>query len=194
MTKLKNLVYVGQVFYELTVINDSLIYKNGKYYILCSCSCGNVKEIRKDCLFDKREGKRIKSCGCRVNINSTVKKRRPESMYNVLYRSCKTGAKSRGLEFSILREDHKNIITKNCCYCGAKPSVFQLIGKRKALVGVPVPYNGVDRVNSNAGYVIENCVPCCERCNKMKMDSSVDDFMDQILKIHNHQNTLRGIV
>ena len=46
--------------------------------------------------------------------------------------------------------------------------------------------NGVDRVNSDLGYEIENCVPCCYRCNSMKMDTSLNEFKDHITKVYNH--------
>lgn len=180
-------VYIGQVFYELEVISDVPIYKNKKSYILCKCSCGNVKEIRKDNLFDKRESKRCKSCGCQKPNKRGFKKRGEKSMYSTLYRNCKSLAKNRQIEFSLLKEDHTKIVKGNCYYCGSPPKLAQRVGKNKSLVGIPVLYNGVDRIDSNEGYSIENCVSCCELCNKMKMNLSVEDFMNKVLKIHTYQ-------
>ena len=34
----------------------------------------------------------------------------------------------------------------------------------------------VDRVNSNMGYTVVNCVSCCETCNTAKNDMSLDDW------------------
>ena len=183
-------VYTGQVFYDLTVINSTPIYKNRKPYILCKCSCGNIREIRKDNLFDKRENRRTKSCGCKQTQNRKTKTRRPESMYSTLYRSCKSLAVNRGLEFSLLKEEHTNIIQQNCYYCGSPPKLGQRVGKYKSMVGVPVVYNGVDRINSDIGYIIDNCVPCCDICNKMKMQYSVEQFMNKVLEIYEHQRNL----
>ncbi len=35
---------------------------------------------------------------------------------------------------------------------------------------------GVDRINNCEGYVTGNIVPCCQSCNKMKLDYSIDEF------------------
>jgi hypothetical protein len=46
---------------------------------------------------------------------------------------------------------------------------------------------GLDRVNNKKGYVIENVVPCCEICNRMKMTLSKGGFIRQcslIVKKH----------
>jgi len=185
-------VYEGQICYELTVINSTVIYKNKKSYILCKCSCGNIKEIRKDNLFDKRENKRTKSCGCKQSQNRKTKIRRPESMYSTLYTSCKSSAINRKIEFGLLKEQHTEIIQKECHYCGSPPKLGQRVGKYKSVVGTPVIYNGVDRINSNIGYIISNCVPCCSICNKMKMQYSVEDFMKKTLEIYSHQKKLNG--
>jgi hypothetical protein len=187
MTTRKLDVYVGQVFYELTVISNAPIYKSKRAHILCKCSCGNIKEIRKDYLFDKVESKRCKSCGCKKNNNRKFKKRREGSMYSTLYRNCKSSAKNRKIEFSLLKEDHIKLVKENCFYCGSSPKLGQRIGKNAVLVGIPVYYNGIDRINSNDGYSKENCVSCCELCNKMKIDFSIDNFMEKVLKIHKHQ-------
>ena len=46
---------------------------------------------------------------------------------------------------------------------------------------------GIDRVDSNKFYDIDNCVPCCEECNKMKLNMTTDKFLGHIEKIHNYQ-------
>jgi hypothetical protein len=45
------------------------------------------------------------------------------------------------------------IVVKPCYYCGEINS-----GE----------VNGIDRINNDIGYTSENCVPCCEICNRMK--------------------------
>ena len=49
-----------------------------------------------------------------------------------------------------------------------------------------VKYNGVDRINSSDGYIADNCVPCCETCNRMKMDHDLHDFLEHVKKIVIH--------
>lgn len=127
-------VHLGEVFYELTVIDPSPIRKNRRAYVKCKCSCGNIKYLRKDYLLSKIESRRVKSCGCKKNENRAYKKRRPESMYSTLYRNCKSLAKDRGIEFHLLKEEHIELIKKDCYYCGSPPKLGQRVGKHKAMV------------------------------------------------------------
>ena len=47
-------------------------------------------------------------------------------------------------------------------------------------------YNGIDRVDSDGGYVTGNVVPCCWPCNRMKMDMVHADFLRHVGKIYGH--------
>jgi hypothetical protein len=47
--------------------------------------------------------------------------------------------------------------------------------------------NGIDRIDSSKEYSVENCVPCCKKCNIMKNVYSMTDFIDQVHKISNFQ-------
>lgn len=61
MAKFKDLS--GQTFGKLTVICISRKVKSGKrerYYWKCKCDCGNMKEVRTDCLTYGM----VRSCGC----------------------------------------------------------------------------------------------------------------------------------
>lgn len=44
--------------------------------------------------------------------------------------------------------------------------------------------NGIDRLDSNIGYNIENCVTCCKQCNIMKNVWSEKDFLNKIKEIY----------
>ena len=44
----------------------------------------------------------------------------------------------------------------------------------------PVRINGIDRINSDKGYTIDNCVPCCAQCNHMKLDYTTEEFLTKI--------------
>lgn len=43
---------------------------------------------------------------------------------------------------------------------------------------------GVDRVDSSKGYTIDNVVPCCDICNRMKLDKDITEFFDTIKRIY----------
>jgi len=41
----------------------------------------------------------------------------------------------------------------------------------------PYVWNGVDRVDNNIGYTLENCVPCNGVVNKAKLTMSKEQFI-----------------
>lgn len=87
-------------------------------------------------------------------------------------------------DFELTLEQFSKLIHNNCVYCGAPPeknSDFYQSLRRKSVDDVPV--NGIDRIDSNKGYIIGNCVPCCSYCNRMKSDISFDKFKNKILTI-----------
>lgn len=46
---------------------------------------------------------------------------------------------------------------------------------------------GFDRINSNLGYTIDNITPACGDCNKMKLDTNLDQFIERVRNIYiNH--------
>lgn len=79
--------------------------------------------------------------------------------------SYKTSAKKRMLEFNLTKEEFYSFLSLKCHYCGVSSA------------------NGIDRVDSLAGYKIENCVPCCSTCNYMKRDMGYKEFLDHIKRI-----------
>lgn len=82
---------------------------------------------------------------------------RAKAKYNI-YRN---NAKQRGHSFNITKDEFNNLLTQNCHYCNSKDNI------------------GVDRIDSLIGYVIENCVSCCNICNRMKGTYSIKDFLKQ---------------
>lgn len=101
-------------------------------------------------------------------------KRNPKTMDKIRrlpgqrFSGAKSAAKRRGLEWTISREDFEILITKPCEYC---------------LELFPNTGSGLDRKDSNLGYIITNVVPCCVRCNKMKNMYLTYDEMKMIWKV-----------
>ena len=77
----------------------------------------------------------------------------------------------RGFTFTISLEEFIVFWNKNCFYCGDK------------IDGI-----GLDRIDSNTGYEIENVVSCCRKCNMMKATSTYSFFINQCKKIVEHHN------
>lgn len=46
--------------------------------------------------------------------------------------------------------------------------------------------NGIDRVDNTQGYTLANAVPCCKRCNQLKSDMQLKEFLSQIERILSH--------
>lgn len=83
------------------------------------------------------------------------------------------GARKRGLEISISRENIAEMITSPCIYCG-KESVFE--GRKTS--------SGIDRADNTKGYIKGNCVPCCMFCNSCKNSRTIDDFENHIINMY----------
>ena len=191
-------IKVGDVFNYLTVIDDksvSFVDPSGKKRrtVLCKCKCGKELLVRVDGLFSESKKHNRKSCGCTKNFINGINaqsRRKPESVYRFLYERYKSSAKQRNIVFGLSRCDYDSIIKNNCHYCGSNAELKQPKRREGDLVGVPVHYNGIDRIDSNVGYEIDNCVSCCTRCNYMKSNMDVSLFTEHILKIANHLKTL----
>lgn len=91
------------------------------------------------------------------------------------YKKYEIGAKKRGLSFELSLDEFDEITKMPCEYCG---------GYSDELNGIK--FNGVDRIVSSEGYTSKNSVPCCEMCNRMKLDYDLEDFLEHVKKIVNN--------
>ena len=88
-------------------------------------------------------------------------------------------------------DEFKSFLHQNCFYCDGEPSsVYQIKNSKTGEIraGLPLIYNGIDRLNNEIGYTTENCVTCCETCNRMKMKYDYNFFINHITKIFNKIN------
>ena len=173
----------GQRFGRLMVISRSPNRKNWRAMWLCQCDCGKKKIIRADNL---RRGL-TKSCGCLVgewSKNNPPNKKYKLGLANMhaLISKYKTGAKKRGLKFELTEERFEEITQRDCFYCGTKPNNVANI---KSCNG-SYTYNGIDRVDNNKGYIIDNVVTCCYICNRRKGKSNLQEYKDWIERSYNN--------
>lgn len=146
-------------------------------YVECLCICGNTKEYRRELILKNK----ITNCGC-LNKGKTNSHPKGEAYLTYLIKRCKEGVDRRCLgKIELSREEFKEIITKCCTYCGILPQT-PTSKDSKTYNGV-FPHNGIDRVNSDISYVLENCVSCCYTCNIMKNDNTLNYFIEQSNKI-----------
>lgn len=147
-------------------------YKQGSWEIL-EFPSGSLKALmRCDCGYEgwkyisnlsSHKSRRCQNC---------VRKSPEEKTYN----SVVATANRRGIKWNLSLEDWKLLADANCSYCGSEPS--NLISSLGYL------YNGVDRVDSNGCYSVENCVTSCRFCNRSKSDMSEELFLDWVKRIY----------
>lgn len=95
-------------------------------------------------------------------------------------------------EFKLTLDDWTSLIHSNCHYCGAEPNSNNQYHNRRKTNPEPFYMNGIDRIDPNQGYTLENCVPCCSICNRMKWDLPYNEWinhMHQILKYTRESST-----
>ena len=61
-------------------------------------------------------------------------------------------------------------------------------GTNEVRTGIPITYNGIDRIDSNHHYTTKNTVTACKRCNTGKMQQTYDEFLQLIISIYNNLN------
>lgn len=96
----------------------------------------------------------------------------------VIFRDYKKNARRRGFFFELTKTDFLRFIEGDCFYCGSPPN------RRKFSSSNNIFYNGIDRLDSKKDYTMDNCVPCCFRCNRMKNEFALDFFIQAVKDIY----------
>lgn len=87
------------------------------------------------------------------------------------FKKSKSTAKRSGVIFGLTFEEYSQIISKPCYYCDGFFS--------KVTAG-----SGLDKLNPCEGYVVGNCVSCCDTCNTLKNSVfSPEETMAAVLAI-----------
>lgn len=134
------------------------------YYKVKCTKCGHI-HVK---LYNKTNWLNYKGCQRCVASFDDSKLNRLKNVY-------KSNAKVRNISWDLTDFEFLELVTKSCAYCGHTQE-----------------YNGIDRIDSNKGYTINNCVPCCSWCNTMKLDHSLEEFLQHITNIYNFQKEKQG--
>ena len=89
----------------------------------------------------------------------------------------KKGAKNRGVKWALNDRHALDLITDNCLYCGS----------------VPDSTNGIDRVDNLQGYVEDNVVTACRRCNRAKHTQTLPEFLNQVERVAGRLDMLANL-
>lgn len=149
-------------------------------YWICEClKCGSITSK------STQNIKHCKSCGCeQYKKDSKAKgsgrktKEGTNFYINCLISIYKGNAKNRNIDFALEYDDFEKLVTGECFYCGDKET-NKLIKKNYP----PYYYNGIDRIDNSMGYTKDNCVSCCEFCNKAKRNIPIEKFYEKCIKI-----------
>jgi 5-methylcytosine-specific restriction endonuclease McrA len=185
--KVRRIVYeIGMRFNNFIIVDkaDTLKTDFGRTYTRwkCLCDCGKeflgtTKSIKK--------GK--KSCGC-LSIENQYKKLPAEIvMINIKYGHYISCAKRRNLDWNLNIEQFTDIVKNSCYYCGSIGSIKLKRYEFSILV------NGIDRMDNNIGYNIDNVVTCCTQCNRAKNAMLYNDFiqwLDNLAKFRIEKNNI----
>ena len=109
----------------------------------------------------------------KVKVNNQNKINNINLQYGVYSRS----ASDKQLDFEISQEEFNKLVIEPCYYC----DIIQERG-----------FNGIDRLDSNIGYVADNCVSSCMVCNYMKGCLYFDIFLKRIEHILTYNNKIKG--
>jgi hypothetical protein len=182
----------GQKYGKLKVIK--LLTQRGNRGQLrwqCKCDCGNKHIVTGESL---RAGK-SKSCGClKLGRPYNFKDNREMQLWKYLYSSTIIKrAKKYNYQSDINIDDFIKISKMPCFYCGesgvqSTKDRCKTITKNKRLfvTDAEIRFNGIDRLDSNKGYFINNVVSCCKYCNTAKNTLTTTEFKNHITKIYEH--------
>ena len=164
-------VNVGDKLGKLTILQELEKEPYQQRKLLCLCECGTTKVvIKSDVLYGK-----TRSC-------NSGRCRGQNSPYIQAARCAWHGPyKSDGILF----EEFFELSQMNCFYCNSKPCNSFGSG-RSNLIEDRFICNGLDRIDPSKGHTLDNCIPCCITCNKMKSDRSLTDFDNWLTAINNH--------
>lgn len=102
--------------------------------------------------------------------------------------SYQSAALRKGRTWELADEEFDKITSMNCSYCGIPPNTVN----RSGLYNGEFVYNGIDRVNNDLGYTLDNVVTCCHICNRAKNNMTLDEFMEWISRLTTHQAQYAG--
>jgi hypothetical protein len=91
----------------------------------------------------------------------------------VSYSIYKKASNQRSIEFQLKEEQFDDIIKNDCYICGKPPTNTHK--------------NGIDRYDSNIGYIAENCRSCCHSCNFLKNNYTYNTMMSKLKQIYDHK-------
>lgn len=197
-------------FDNLIIIKEVKSNKLGRRF-LCYCICGG-KPIIRELSYLLRITATLRSCGCVLKKSSIMTPR--DASINGLMTRYKLSLKQKSnkkLKWMLSRNEFVKLIFDNCFYCDKEPfnsfnryatkngkKLDTYVKNIETINNATIYYNGIDRIDSNKTYVINNVVSCCSTCNYAKRNLNVNEFIEwingiaqNIEKLNNNFNTIK---
>jgi len=155
------------------------IQRNSSIKVLCKCEdCGKERVVSYDSLTNRENSSYMKSgetlCSKCANHRMSGKNNSQFKHGNTRFCEYRSNARRRQIKFALSVEEFNQIVSQPCHYCGGYSSEF--IENSRG--------NGIDRKNSDTGYIKSNCVPCCAMCNFTKNKMPYKDFLLYIRRLY----------
>lgn len=166
-------------FKSIIQVKVEHIQRNTKVKVLCKCEdCGKERLVSYDSMANRENSSFLKTgetlCGNCANRRMSGKNNGQFKHGNNRFCEYRNNAKRRGIEFSLEVQEFEQITNQPCHYCGGFSSDFNEASRG----------NGIDRKDSNKGYLLDNCVPCCATCNFLKNNTPYKDFIEYIRRVY----------
>ena len=126
--------------------------------------CKNAKSLSEFCRNSNRRASMGRSHECRVCHNLRGRRNKNTPAHRFL--TYKNGAKARGIKFDLSFDQFIAFWKKNCYYCDD-----------------PIDGIGLDRIDSDGSYVVENVRACCSVCNRGKTTKTSEAFILMCIKV-----------
>ena len=157
--------------------------KKGEALWQCLCDCSKEVVVRGSYLRDER----TQSCGCLRSDRARERQSLPIGVaaFHHLVRQIKNSAKQRGHTFNLTDAQIKQLTSQPCHYCGKEPAQAQEKTTSVRCNGIYL-HNGLDRIDNECGYEIDNVVTCCRTCNSAKLTMTIEEFKIWVCRIYEH--------
>ena len=170
-------IKVGMRFNRWLIVDLNHKTKHGRAACLATCDCGTKRIISLQSISNSTS----KSCGCIFKTMRSIaiadnKHEKRNVFTNYRYR-----AKIKELPFELSLEHFLEAISQPCYYCGIENSNLKRVSSLGSKEGFK--YNGIDRIDNTKGYTENNCVTCCNICNRAKGTLTMKEFSDWLNRI-----------
>jgi hypothetical protein len=144
--------------------------EKGNVCTMCGIECEAIQSNFGNLI---QKCKKCHESSCKIEENRVRHERNygQEKKVNVQkhFREYIDSAAKRNLPFELTIEQFSEIVNKPCYYCKTYNEAEVI---------------GIDRINSELGYTLENTNPCCKICNMMKGTMSLDMFASHIVTLY----------